>query len=348
MASNWTVSVAPVNADGKGSATATSVTDPSVQHTVTFGVADGIPNLSGFTQERADYLNSKIVYKAGDIIIVSYPKCGTTWTEQCVLLLLCQGNNDVIDPSHKNTYIPGVSTIGKIWPEACIYASPPMGEKLDGEFAAITLEDFDNAPTPRVIKSHARCEQLLACQNQGLSCLPNGVKTLVVSRNPLDACVSSYYHSFNPFKCGWPFEAWAAVWLTGNVMFGNYFEWVRDWYYDVKRHPEKAMWLQYEDMQTDPRGQIVKIAAFLEISVTDEIVDKVLHYSSFDSMKASAEAKGGNANGHLRYALCECSFFVLLDPSSWYIICCMNGHLSPCTLVRDLGVPPLFPANQCV
>jgi len=281
--------------------TATSVSDPTVQHSDKLRVLNGVPMMGVLTPERFKYLNENIAYRAGDIIVVSYPKCGTTWTEQCVLLLLNQGNNDLMDPSNKNTYIPGSNVLGKIWPEATIHVDPAAYENTAGlEFQPITLEDFNTATTPRVIKSHARVEQLIGCNGEGLSRIPEGVKVLVVSRNPLDACVSSYYHAFNPHKCGWSFEAWAAVWLEGQVRFGSYFEWVRDWHRDILNNPSKGMWLQYEDMQRDPRGQIEQIAAYLNIPVTPEIVDKVLHFSSFDTMKASAAAKGGDHNGHLR------------------------------------------------
>jgi hypothetical protein len=252
------------------------------------------------TEERFDVIDKNIKYKPDDIIIVSYPKCGTTWTEQCVLLLLNGGDKDLLDPSNKNIYRPESKAMGKLWPEATINQDPNEHLSSGLEFAPLSFEEFDNAPSPRVIKSHARYEQLLGCQGEGIKNLPDGVKVLVVSRNPLDACVSSYYHAFNPFKSGWVFDAWAAVFLSGHIMFGSYFEWVKGWWEDIQAHSDKGMWLQYEDMQSDPRGQIVKIAEYLKIPVTDEIVDKVLRYSSFDSMKEQAQAKGGNFNEHLR------------------------------------------------
>lgn len=303
MTSKWIVEKTLCE-DGSGLhvISATSSEDPSIKHTSKVRFLDGVANLTKLTDERFQYIDTNVVYKPDDIIITSYPKCGTTWTEQCVLLLLNQGNKDLLDPSHKNVYQPGSNVRGKLWPEASI-GNDPMDVARSGclEFAPITLDEFNNAPGPRVIKSHARSEHLLGCNRQGLAGIkPDGVKVLIVSRNPLDACVSSYYHAFNPFKSGWPFDAWASVWLTGYVTFGGYFEWVRGWYEDVQRNPTKAMWLQYEDMQSDPRDQIVKIAEYLEIPVTDAIVDSVLRYSSFDSMKEQAGAKGGDHEGHLR------------------------------------------------
>lgn len=302
MTSKWIVEKTPCE-DGSGlhEITATNGDDPSVKHMSKVRFVEGVANLSKLTEERFHRIDQNLVYKDTDIIITSYPKCGTTWTEQCVLLLLNQGNKDLLDPSHKNVYQPGSNVRGKLWPEASIENDTDNAAQSGLEFASITFDDFNNAPGPRVIKSHARSEHLLGCNRQGLTGLkPDGVEVLIVSRNPLDACVSSFYHAFNPFKNGWSFDAWAAVWLTGNVTFGCYFEWVRGWYEDVQHNPTKAMWLQYEDMQSDPRGQIEKIAAYLEIPVTEEIVDNVLRYSSFDSMKEQANAKGGDHGGHLR------------------------------------------------
>ena len=301
MSSTWDVTYTECN-DGTGLhlVTATNKKDPSLSHSQPCRLVKGSPNLSSLTEERFDYIDQNLKYKPSDIIITSYPKCGTTWTEQCVLLLLCGGNKDMMDPSYKNSYAPGINHFGKIWPEATINQDPTEKDRCGLEFVSLTMEQFDNAPSPRLIKSHARQEHLVGCHGQGLQNIPEGTKVLIVSRNPLDACVSSYYHAFNPFKCGWKFDAWASVFLSGKIMFGSYFEWVKGWWEDVQKHPTKALWLQYEDMQTDPRGQIIKIAEYLEIPYTKELIDKVLLFSSFDSMKKQAEEKGGNHNGHLR------------------------------------------------
>jgi len=40
------------------------------------------------SSKRWNEIDSRISYREDDIILVSYPKCGTTWVEQCALLLL--------------------------------------------------------------------------------------------------------------------------------------------------------------------------------------------------------------------------------------------------------------------
>ena len=52
---------------------------------------------------------------------------------------------------------------------------------------------------------------------------------------------------------------------------------------------------QYEDMKVDPTGSIVKLAEFLHIDVTPELVQEIVDKTSFGSMKA--KRKG---NTHFR------------------------------------------------
>jgi hypothetical protein len=76
---------------------------------------------STVTLERWQLLNSRVQYRASDILVVSYPKSGTTLIEQCVLLILNGGKKRELCPANKNVYSPTASEKGgKIWLEACI------------------------------------------------------------------------------------------------------------------------------------------------------------------------------------------------------------------------------------
>jgi hypothetical protein len=68
--------------------------------------------------ERWESLNSTITYRPSDVIIATYPKCGTTWIEQVTLLLLHPELDSSLFPLGKNTYHPATNPVGKIWPEA--------------------------------------------------------------------------------------------------------------------------------------------------------------------------------------------------------------------------------------
>ncbi len=117
--------------------------------------------------DRWSILNSVIEYRAGDIIIASYPKCGTTWTEQCILLLLNDGYPDRLNPATKNVYVPNLpDKTGKIWLEAALMQDDPVFAQLMGSQAnPISLQEFEEMPDRRVIKTHAPINLLLG-QNE--------------------------------------------------------------------------------------------------------------------------------------------------------------------------------------
>lgn len=172
------------------------------------------------------------------------------------------------------------------------------------ESKPLSLHDFNNAPPPRVLKTHAPFQTLLGCRNgpdaDAINNFPKQLKIIVMSRNPLDACVSGYYHAFNPSKSGWPFDAWAHLWLAGKVPHGSWFPWVRDWHAKSLEHPDRILWMQYEDLKESSSDQIRKLADFLGIRADDEFISRVAAATSFENMKESAVAAGGDAEGHLR------------------------------------------------
>ena len=127
-----------------------------------------------------------------------------------------------------------------------------------------------------------------------------GTKVIVVSRNPLDACVSAYYHAWNPAKSGWPFSAWAAAWLSGNVPHGSWFDWVRRWHGQSQLYPDRVLWLQYEDLKHSSSETVKRIADFIGVESDPELIRLAVEKSSFDSMCEQAQQKGGDKLSHLR------------------------------------------------
>jgi len=266
------------------------------------------------SEQRRDKLQGELALRSDDVLVVSYPKCGTTWAEQCILLLQNRGDTSKMDPAAKNVYVPSSKDApGKIWPEACIDQNPAVHLRTGLEFVPITVQDFDEAPAPRTIKSHAPPHLLLTGNNGsgggGVGALPRGVKVLVVTRNPLDACVSSYYHAWNPSKSGWPFDAWAAAWLSGNVPHGCWFEWVKAWKAQADAAAAAAaaaaaegaggvLWLQFEDLKADPTATVRRVAAFLDpaLAADDALIAQVVQASSFEAMREQATA-GGSGSG---------------------------------------------------
>jgi hypothetical protein len=90
-------------------------------------------------ETRWEYLNNRMHYRPSDILVVTYPKCGTTWVEQVVLLLLYPQDASSFDIAGKNCYHPVDNPFGKIWPEACIDQEPCFGVTLGKAFSSVNL-----------------------------------------------------------------------------------------------------------------------------------------------------------------------------------------------------------------
>ncbi len=99
---------------------------------------------------------------------------------------------------------------------------------------------------------------------------------------------------------GWSFDAWASVWLHGHSFHGCMYHWIKHWYAAIKEYPEQIHFIQYEKLKENARNEIEKLAIFLNVNFTDEMISRVLENSSFDSMKAQSAANGGEVLGHLR------------------------------------------------
>ena len=206
-------------------------------------------------------LDSAAKYQAtsSDIFVCAYAKCGTTWLQNIVWLIVHKG--EPIGPSLR----------------ACI----PFLDFVGCEAA----EAIDNSKFPRIIKTHLPYQD--TSQN-------TDAKYLYITRNPKDALVSYYYHvqGFGGFydSSNVSFDVLYDLYIEDKVEFNGYFENVNSWC--EQRHQANILFLLYEDLKRDLRGNVLKIARFLgkdyenDLKADNEkILNKVLEESSFKSMK---------------------------------------------------------------
>lgn len=256
---------------------------------------------------RWEKINDAVKLRSSDIIVATFPKSGTTLTEQAVLLFLSGAQDSALQAKDKNAIgrRRGSDAIFcKVWPEACLMLEgDDNGEATRGaEFSPLDMADFDALPPPRIIKTHAPVELLIGCSK--LADEGEGPSYVVVSRSPKDTVTSAYYHAFNPAKSGWPFEAWVAAWLAGITPFGSWTAWVRGWRERVTElGPRRALFLTFEEL-TSP-DETLRLEAFRRlgefvtrrVSIDDKgddaefeaLVRRVDTLCQFDVMKSQAQ-----------------------------------------------------------
>jgi hypothetical protein len=208
----------------------------------------------GFPPECFD---SGLAYQAqeGDTFIVTYPKCGTTWTQHILWML-----------SHDGEPLP----VGKN-----INLEVPHLEEVGGEFVAALSK-------PRFIKTHLTYE---------LTPHHHQAKYIYVARNPFDCAVSFYYHTKGFVKhynfAEGSFDDFFECFMAGEVDWGDYFDHLLPWV--EHKHDRNVLFLTYEAMKSDPKAAIMAIAEFLGSDYmkkieNQQILDNILEHTSFARM----------------------------------------------------------------
>ena len=234
-----------------------------------------------FADEAAiDEMRSVDWSQDGDIMIATYPKCGTTWMQQIVLLLLANGDAEKVhDPMVQSPWVDREFSI------AATSGDPAKKQQMWDE---MLNGPADPAFGRRVFKTHATWE-LNPCGGK----FSKG-KFIVITRNPKDAALSMHKHYLGlpPFKYSGPWEHFYEIYMQGKVGHGSWFDHVLGWRECRKElGDERVFWITFEEMKADPVPSVRKLADFLGLTVTDEVLQLVALGSSFDSMKAQHEKR---------------------------------------------------------
>ncbi len=197
-----------------------------------------------------------------DVWIATYPKAGTTWTQNIVKLIRSKGEKD------------GVQLMKSVpWAEA----------NSDQSFSKINLSTL---PKPRAFKSHMPYELMPCGKPNTTPC-----KYIYIARNPKDVVVSFFFHNIRmsvrkDATLDW--DLFFRNFIYGNVEIGDFFDHVLSWW--PHRNDDNVLFLMFEDMKKDPRTAITRIATFIGADISDEVIDKVVAETSFDSMKKDKTA----------------------------------------------------------
>jgi aryl sulfotransferase len=223
--------------------------------------------------------------RADDIVICTYSKCGTTWMQRIVDLLIFQ------------TPEPRPVVLTAPWLDATLFA--PVEQDL-ATLAAQTHRRF--------VKTHMPFDSVP---------LFDGVKYIHVARDGRDACMSLHNHliGFRPemrarfaelsgqdprfrrrgndtpddpreFYLQWIADAEAEV-TEGFGIDLPFFEFENTYWKERKR--DNVLLVHYNDMKVDLGGEMRRVAAFLDIAIPENF-GELVEAATFESMKKNGDA----------------------------------------------------------
>ncbi|KAL3199786.1 hypothetical protein MRX96_013451 [Rhipicephalus microplus] len=207
---------------------------------------------------KEEQYRSAISYKPrdGDVFIASYPKCGTNWTHFIVYNILTRAK-PVIHLNEFRRMCPFIDANGSGVAEDPLRTGPIMTH------------------SPLRVLKRASC-----------------AKYIYITRNPYD-CATSYYHflkGITPKTTDVSFERFLSLFLAGKLVYGDYFDHLLPWY--QCREDENVLFLTYEEMKADTKGQVLKIADFLGreqhgamLRRDETVLSQILDACSLDNMR---------------------------------------------------------------
>ncbi|CAL8122462.1 unnamed protein product [Orchesella dallaii] len=220
-----------------------------------------------------------------DIWVSSFPKCGTTWTQEMVYCIATDLDFEAAKTGLQKRFpyfelranwSPNLTNI--IADNVLKNNNNSSTEDENKSFFLNSFDLVDHLETPRFIKTHLHYSLLpTAMKNE------QSPKMIYVTRNPKDACISLYHHFCLMDGYGGSLEDFVNCFVEDTVFCGPYWTHVRE-YWEIKDRPN-VLFLKYEDMKKDLPSVIRQTANFLGVTLTDEKVERLTDHLSFESMR---------------------------------------------------------------
>ena len=223
----------------------------------------------------------------GDVIVATYPKCGTTWTQRIVSLLIHQS------PA----------------PRDIMGEAPWLDSTLFGK-AQTMLEGLDAQTHRRSVKTHLPLDSFPVYA---------GTKVIHTVRDGRDACISMHNHQLGMRRDSMntsmlaeappellakgpppptpedPHE-WFLGWMDQAERYGP-----DDKYVDMpfcefeltywrRRQEPWLLFVHYADLKADLAGEMRRIGEFLEIETPPALMDELAAAATFEAMRRDGDA----------------------------------------------------------
>ena len=233
-----------------------------------------------------------------DIFIASFPKSGTTWMQNIVYQLLAAERSQSstnqtkeLPLNHISDYAPFYD-IDAHWDDQDdgVDGAPRMVAKIRAAHETLGY---------RIFNTHLRWDMLPHAKESNNNQKTGSVKYIYVVRDGRDVLTSFYHHLTNQHVedggFDGDFEEFFRQFLDGTVAYGKWSHHLASWMphivaEDETKNDKQILLVRYEDLKLDLKGQVTRIANFLELKqvvndTSGQPLDLVLERVSFAWMR---------------------------------------------------------------
>ncbi|XP_072963191.1 flavonol sulfotransferase-like [Typha angustifolia] len=218
--------------------------------------------------------NQHFKARPSDLILTSYPKSGTTWLKALLFATVHRKSN--VNPTSPHP-------LETLSPHQCI---PFLETQV---YTNNQIPNLDSLPSPRLFATHIPFGSLPE-SIPGSNC-----KIIYICRDPKENLIS-WWHFNNKLRAyanmePSPLEVTFEFFCNGASIFGSLWDHVLGYWKEHLERPHQVLFLRYEGLKEDPRGNLKRLAEFVgcPFSVDEEkggVLDGILKLCEFENLRS--------------------------------------------------------------